>query len=459
MTEGPLFAAVMAMVEAGDPDAEAYLMGELRRRADDPLVWSQAGTVLYRLGRWAEARTCLEQAVNRGERSTGTLAPLGFASYLTGAFRQSAECFIALLQEDPGSGECWRGLGTALAADGRYAEAVKSFEEAAKFLPDGDGIGDRIWRLHFQFGAWDLAWAAFDALVPADLEARWQNLHGTGHRLWRGEDLTGHDLVVFSHGGHGDTIQHFRWIGALLEAGATRITAIVQPGLVRLLEESPIRAQAGPERLLILAEGAKIEDRPGYFTWWEGIAARFRPRPGQAGWAGPYLAVPDDRRAACRQELGVAAGTRLVGLSWAGSPAMPEDRWRSITPDLLGAIVRIPGHRFVALQKGPLDPEERQFLKAAGIIDPSELIQDFADTASIISALDLVIAVDSAVAHLAGALGVETWLLNRASSEWRWGWKPTTSFWYPTLRIFNQAAIGEWSPVFDEVAAALNDRP
>jgi tetratricopeptide (TPR) repeat protein len=455
VTEGPLFKTVMAMVDAGDPNAEAHMMGELRRRMEDPSAWADAGTVLFRLGRWDESRTCLEQAVGRGERGADTLAALGFASYLTGAFGRSAECFLGLLHEDPGSGEAWRGLGSALAADGRYDEALKSFEEAVRFLPDDAAIGDRIWRLKFQFGDWDQAWRDFDTLVPADIEARWQALHGTRHRLWRGETLRGQDLVVFSHGGHGDAIQHFRWIEPLLAAGPARVTAIVRPALVALLSESPAMAAAGPERLHIIAEGAPVEDRAGYFTWWEGLARRFDARPAQAGAAVPYLAVPPTRRAVWRQRLGAEPGTRLIGLSWAGSPAMPEDRWRSIALAAFAPLFDVPGHRFVALQKGPLAEAEQAQLRAAGVIDLSAEIGDFTDTAAAVSVLDRVIAVDSAVAHLAGALGVETWLLNRASSEWRWGWKAETSFWYPTMRIFNQAAIGDWSPVIEAVAQAL----
>jgi len=444
------------MVDAGDAGAEAYMMGELRRRVEEASAWADAGTVLFRLGRWEESRTCLEQAVARGERGADISAALGFASYLTGAFGRSAECFLGLLQEDPGSGEAWRGLGTALAADGRYDEALKSFEEAARFLPEDAAIGDRIWRLKFQFGDWDQAWQDFDRVVPADIEARWQGRHGTSHQLWRGEALRDRDLVVFSHGGHGDAIQHFRWIEPLLAAGPARIIAIVRPALVRLLEESPAMAAAGPERLRIVAEGAAIEDRPGYFTWWEGLARRFDARPAQAGGSMPYLAVPEPRREQWRRRLGVALGTRLIGLSWAGSPAMPEDRWRSIALAAFAPLFGLPGYRFVALQKGPLAEAEQVQLRDAGIIDLSAEIGDFTDTAAAVSVLDRVIAVDSAVAHLAGALGVETWLLNRASSEWRWGWKAETSFWYPTMRIFNQAAIGDWSPVIEAIGQALS---
>ena len=108
--------------------------------------------------------------------------------------------------------------------------------------------------------------------------------------------------------------------------------------------------------------------------------------------------------------------------------------------------------RFVALQKAPLADDDRALLRAHGVIDLSEEIGNFTDTAGAIAALDRVIAVDSAVAHLAGALGAETWLLNRATSEWRWGWQQDTSFWYPKMRIFNQAEIGDWSGVVEAIA-------
>ncbi|MEI9988317.1 MAG: tetratricopeptide repeat protein [Aliidongia sp.] len=270
MTEGPLFKAVMAMVEAGDPNVDAYMMAELRRRVEDPAAWADAGTVLFRLGRWAECCTCLEQAIARGQRGAETLAALGFASYLAGSFDRSAECFLSLLQEDPASGEAWRGLGSAFAASGRYNEALKSLEEAARYLPEAGVVGDRIWRLKFQFGDWQEAWRDFDALVPADIEARWQARHSSRHLLWRGEDLAGRDLVVFSHGGHGDAIQHFRWIEPLLATGPARITAIVRPALVALLNESPAmqagwtgsaaypgrrRADRGSARLFLLVGG------------------------------------------------------------------------------------------------------------------------------------------------------------------------------------------------------------
>lgn len=454
MTEGDLFRTVLAMAEAGDANAEAHLMAELRRRGDDPAAWADAGALLMRFGKWDESLVCFQQAASRGGADVGALMSLGSASYLAGKFAQSTEYFLALLQQDAKSGESWRGLAAAFAAQGRYGEARHCLGQATTLLPAMTSLRDQLWRLDYQFGQWDAAWQEFATLLPDDLAARWQSAFGTQHRPWCGEDLTGQELVILCHGGHGDTIQHFRWIAKLLAAWPDlRITAFVQPALVRLLSESPA-AQAGAGRLSVLATGSPITGHAGFFTSWEGLAWQFKAQPGRAGHP-PYLAAAAERRAHWRDRLGQEP---LVALSWSGSPGMPLDHWRSIPLAALSGVFAAVGCRLVAVQKGPLPEADRAILRQANILDPSEAIGDFADTAALLSLADLVIAVDSAVAHLAGALGIETWLLNRATSEWRWGWQQATSFWYPTMRIFNQAVIRDWSGVANVLGLALAER-
>jgi ADP-heptose:LPS heptosyltransferase len=108
-----------------------------------------------------------------------------------------------------------------------------------------------------------------------------------------------------------------------------------------------------------------------------------------------------------------------------------------------------------ALQPGPLPDDEAARLARSGVTDLSTDLIDFSETAAILANLDLLITIDSAPAHLGGALGRPTWMLNRANSEWRWGWKQTESFWYPTMRLFNQDQLGEWDPVIAAVGTAL----
>jgi ADP-heptose:LPS heptosyltransferase len=116
----------------------------------------------------------------------------------------------------------------------------------------------------------------------------------------------------------------------------------------------------------------------------------------------------------------------------------------------------LPNCRWFALQQGPLPDDERALLTRGNVENLSVGLTDFSETAAILANLDLLITIDSAPAHLGGALGRPTWMLNRASSEWRWGWKQTESFWYPTMRIFNQDRPGDWGPAILAVGTALS---
>jgi hypothetical protein len=143
-----------------------------------------------------------------------------------------------------------------------------------------------------------------------------------------------------------------------------------------------------------------------------------------------------------------------VGLVWAGNLAYSADRQRSIDPGRLTLLAGVPGISFVSLQVG-------SFPLPAGlaITDAAPALGDFADTAALIATLDLVIGVDTAVIHLAGALGKPVWLLNRFDTDWRWMRQRTDSPWYPSLRQFRQPEMGDWDDVVTQVTAALRERP
>jgi ADP-heptose:LPS heptosyltransferase len=164
----------------------------------------------------------------------------------------------------------------------------------------------------------------------------------------------------------------------------------------------------------------------------------------------PYLRAAS---AAWAQRL-PAHGLR-VGLVWAGNPKHTRDRQRSIALEQLHGLTRLPGVRFYSLQKGP----SAQDLAASSlpIVDLAGQIEDFADTAAIVANLDLVICVDTAVAHLAGALGKPVWLLVPHVGDWRWLRDRSDSPWYPTMRLFRQPAIGQWEPVLRQIEKELKD--
>ena len=444
-----------AMIAAGDVDgAQTQIVDRLRERPEDPSCWAEAGYFLQQIGNDADALDLLDRAWALGNRDIRIPYYLGVAYRALGQAARAEGAFRQALALDDRYGDAWHLLGLALAQQGRFAEAIDCFETARVRLDDGTGLGDRIWRTRFMAGDWDEAWRLCQASLPDDLAARWRDLHGTGHRQWQGEPLAGQEIVLFSHGGNGDTIHYFRYLDQVLAAGPDRITLIIQPALVRLALASPIVAAAGPDRVRVMTTEAALEDRPGYFMWFEGLAMLYGAKPGaMAPWR-PYLAAEPARAEFWAARLGDDTG-RKIGLVWRGSPGMPEDRWRSIPLEQFLPLFGLPGCRWFALQPTPLPDEEKALLAQAGVVDLSAGLTDFSETAAILTHLDLVITIDSAPAHLGGALGRPTWMLNRATSEWRWGWKQTESFWYPTMRLFNQDQLGEWAPVIAAVGAAL----
>jgi hypothetical protein len=168
---------------------------------------------------------------------------------------------------------------------------------------------------------------------------------------------------------------------------------------------------------------------------------------------GAYLRAPTKLSSAWRDRLRPLRvdGRRLVGLAWAGNPAQAEDRWRSLRFTELSPLLQSAGTRFVSLQKGHAATQP----SASEILDFSADLDDFADTAAVVAQLDLVIAVDTSVAHLAGALGKPTWTLVRFAADWRWAVSGDDTAWYPSMRLFRQAARGQWAPVVADVADAL----
>jgi tetratricopeptide (TPR) repeat protein len=452
---GKIAIGAAAMIEAGDVEgAQARIVDRLRERPEDPALWAEAGYFLQRIGNDADALDLLERAWALGSRDIRVPYYLGVAHRALGQAARAEAAFRQALALDDRYGDAWHLLGLALAQQGRFAEAIDCFEAARARLDDDTGLGDRIWRTRFLAGEWDEAWRLCQASLPDDLEARWRDLHGTGHRQWRGESLTAQEIVLFSHGGNGDTIHYFRYLDQVLAAGPERITLIIQPALVRLALASPIVAAAGPDRIRVMTTEGALEDRPGYFMWFEGLAMLYGAKPGTVAPWQPYLAAEPTRAEFWATRLG-AARDRKIGLVWRGSPGMPEDRWRSIPLEQFLPLFGLPGCRWFALQQGPLPDEEKAMLARAGVEDLSAGLSDFSETAAILANLDLVITIDSAPAHLGGAMGRPTWMLNRATSEWRWGWKQTRSFWYPTMRLFNQDQLGEWAAAVAAVRAAM----
>jgi hypothetical protein len=265
--------------------------------------------------------------------------------------------------------------------------------------------------------------------------------------LWAGEETGGRVLLLHAEQGFGDTLQFCRY-APLVAARGHRVILEVQRPLAPLLTDLP-----GVERVISHGDPLPHFDLhcpmlsvPGIL----GTTADTIPS------AVPYLAAEPAMVARWRERLAALPGKK-VGLVWAGNPNMSADRRRSIELAQLASLADVPGVSFISLQKG--SPALQAIAPPPGLVlhDWTVELSDFAATASLIEALDLVIGVDTSVIHLAGALGKPVWLLNRFDCCWRWLKGCDDSGWYPGLRQFRQSSPGTWAAPIAELQAALGD--
>ncbi len=285
--------------------------------------------------------------------------------------------------------------------------------------------------------------------------------------LWRGEDVADRAVLLHREQGLGDMLMFASAVPGLIEEGA-RVHLAMHPGLVRLFQESfpgakvwssqtVVGAVAQPEQPYLRVAGAIDVQAPmcslGALRMANGPPppqAYLKPPAAEvARWAERLQAVAPSKSG--ERRVGLVIGTRRPLFSDDG---MTNHRRKSVPPELVEALAGVADTRWFALH----DRESRWMLAdipRLPVVDLSPWITDLADTAAAISNLDLVVTVDTAVAHLAGALGKPVWLLLWRNADWRWGVDRTDSYWYPDVRVFRQRTVGDWGAVLNEVASAL----
>jgi hypothetical protein len=261
--------------------------------------------------------------------------------------------------------------------------------------------------------------------------------------LWDGSPLAGRTILLHVEQGLGDTLQFIRYAPLVKALGGTVIFGCPEP-LVGLLAGAPgIDSLVLPEDPLPPFDvHAPLMSLPHL------LGTTLQTIPADV----PYLSADPAATARWRSELNAVAGLK-VGIAWSGSPRHPADRWRSIPLKHFGRLASLPDVKLYSLQKGP---GSEQLARADfPIEDWGARWPDMAATAAAVESLDLVIACDTALVHLAGALAKPVWIALPVAPDWRWLLGRSDSPWYPTARLFRQQAWGEWDAVFDEIAAAL----
>lgn len=362
----------------------------------------------------------------------------------SGEFARAEACFMRTRALAPESLETILNLGYALDMQGRKDEALDCYESVLKSSPQNAKA--RYNRAAHLLRAGDLA-SGF-----ADYEARFSAMKSTDSRnysqpLWDGSPLKGRSILVYCEQGLGDAIQFARYIPLLAEKGSRVLLEVQQP-LISLMT-----TLAGVEKVVLKSDTPPQTDfhiplmsLPHLFgTTLTSIPAKT-----------PYLFPPPDKVEFWRALLGEKHDAFRIGLVWAGKPT--PDPNRSCPPDFLAPLFSIRGASFYSLQFGQCDQLSLSREMAAHVIDLSCELGDFAKTAALIANLDLVITIDTVIAHLAGAIGKPVWVMLPFASDWRWMNSRTDSPWYPTMMLFRQPEPGDWGTVVREVTQRLRQQ-
>lgn len=330
--------------------------------------------------------------------------------------------------------------GEALYRARRIAAAEREFRRALALGAERDTLIERLWMCAMLRGDFAAAWRLSDAVLRRRRGRRADHLPRHLRWVWDGTPLAGRRVLVRCNHGLGDTLQFARLIPALARI-ARHVTLEAQPALLPLLASVPGLRALVPLDAPVPPCDVEIE----LMEVAHALRLTLERLPGNV----PYLAAPSTARAA-----GAGGGFRL-GVVWAAGAWRPE---RSVPFAFIERLAALPGVQLVSLQHGPAAGDVERSALRARIETPATDEQSVVETAALIKRLDLVLTVDTMVAHLAGALAAPVWTLLHAEADWRWMLERRDSPWYPTMRLFRQQRMGVWHDVLEEVLAAAAER-
>ena len=472
----PDFAAALnnlgsTLLQKGDlAQAQRALERALAVKADYAGAWFNLGNVLAARDEHAKAVEHYRRALAIDANHFDALNNLGAALSELDECSEAALCYQRVLALQPANAAAHNNFGRVLAQRDELDAAIAHFKEAIALQPHAIDAHINLGNVLLEKGEAGTAHLSYERaltidpahesahwndglalLVQGDLAAgfrRWRWNVAASKRFavpeWRGEELNGATILIHAEQGFGDAIHFARYIPMVAARGG------------RVIFEAPVELHRifatidGVDQ--IVAFGDPLPD----FAWHCPLLTLpvvFETTLHNLPDSVPYLGA--DPEAVADWSRRVAGPAFKVGLVWAGRPEHKRDRYRSLSLADLAPLAAIPNVAFYALQKGAAVGEAERAPDGMRLEILSPLLSDFADTAAAIMALDLVITVDTSVAHLAGALGKPVWILHAYAPDWRWLEKRSDSPWYPTAELFRQDSSRRWGPVIADVAAEL----
>jgi tetratricopeptide (TPR) repeat protein len=432
-----------ALLELGKPEeAVAHLRKSIQNRPNDARALNNLGLALTRLKQLNEALSVLDRAVALDPNLAEAINNRGNVLRQLGHADEAMKDFDRSLALKPADGNVHSNRAACLDDLSRYEEAFASYKMSLMLSPDH---GDAHWNFainRLRLGDYKTGWT--------EAEWRWKAPSLRIHRrqwnrpLWLGsQPIAGKTVLLFNDQGLGDAIQFCRYIPQLAARGA-RVVLEIDEQLKELLLGLP-----GVAQCLVKGEALPEHD---YYCPLMSLPLAFGTMVDTIPSDVPYLST--DRHHKSWQAFFGATAKPRIGVVWSGNPIHANDRNRSLPPKMLTPLFDVDA-QFVSLQKNAHDGDLAFLRERGDILDAAPEIGSFADTATLIQQLDLVISVDTSVAHLAGALGRPVWVLLPYVPDYRWLLDRNDSVWYPTARLYRQTAKRDYAEVVDRVRADL----
>ena len=436
-------AGTMLLALRRHEQAADHYRAALERHPDDPGLYHGLGSALAKLQRLPAAVAAYRRAIALGPPPAGYRTNLHDALTALGRYAEDARQLQAASAEERRSPGLLAALGQNLTDQGRPDAGLAQCDAALAIAPDHLDARLGRARANFLAGRYAAAWPDFRARRR---HAAWRAKEVAG-REWTGQDLAGQSIVLYAEQGLGDTIQFARF-APLLAARGARVAVYCPPRLAGLLRRCPGIGEVAPD------------DAPAPPADW---TCALLDVPGVLGVDLDSLPADCPYLAPRRRTPPVLPPARRfrVGLVWGGNPAQTRDRLRSCRLADFAPLFEVTGAEFVSFQVGPRVRELRAGWSAL-VHHPGEALADLEATADALLEVDLVITVDTMLAHLAGAAGRPVWTLLQYAPDWRWMLGRDDTPWYPTMRLFRQPAPNDWAGVFQDVRrelAALAARP
>jgi Tfp pilus assembly protein PilF len=458
-------------------EAEAGYRQVLALETSNPDALNMLGVVANQLGRRTEAVSLLLRAIEIQPDRAGYYGNYGLVLASGLDWQLASDAFRKAIQIDPSMATAHNNLGNVLRELGQLTEAESELLTAIALQPDYadafNNLGNvyqELQRLAEAIAAYERALAIRPTFVEArvalgstlllsgdysrgwlEYEARWQAAGRSADRgftqpLWDGANLNGKSILLHAEQGLGDTIQFIRYVPMIRQMGAGQVIVLCPPELNPLLAVQP-----GIDRVISdLSALPRFDVHCPLLSIPRMVGTRLENIPTES----PYIFSDPAIFKSWKRRVSALPDASNIGIVWAGSASHANDQNRSMRLTDLAPLAQ-DRIRFFSVQKGEPAIQTRLPIPGMPLVDWTDELGNLAQTAGLIANLDLIISVDTAVAHLACAMGKFVWLMIPAAPDWRWMWNRADSPWYPTARLFRQPRRGDWRSVIHDVRNAL----